>query len=277
MSNIIDGKSIAKVIKERIKNEILKQGIKPGLAVILVGDNPASQLYVSSKEKAAKELGIKSDIRRMPENTKTDQLIGVIHELNNDNSIHGILVQLPLPKHIDVIDIFGEISPKKDVDGLNPSNIGMLFLGKQPCFYPCTPSGIIELIKSTGIEIRGKNAVVIGRSSIVGKPVAQMLMKEDATITICHSKTKDIKYFTREADILIAAIGKPKFITIDMVKKGAVIIDVGINRVEGKIYGDVDFESVKEIAGYITPVPGGVGPMTIAMLMKNCLNAAKNA
>lgn len=274
MGKIIDGKSIAGAIKDRIKNEIINRGIKPGLAVVLVGGNPASQIYVNSKEKAAIALGIRSDIRRLSEKTTKDDLLKVINELNNDASINGILVQLPLPKHINEFDIFCEISPKKDVDGLNPSNMGAFFLGKQPNFYPCTPSGIMELIKSTGIEIKGKNAVVIGRSNIVGKPIAHMLMKEDATVTICHSKTKDIKFFTREADILIAALGKPEFISADMVKKGAVIIDVGINRTENGIVGDVDFENVKDIAGYITPVPGGVGPMTIAMLMRNCLEAA---
>lgn len=275
MSNIINGKQIANEIKEKIKNDINASKIRPGLAVIMVGDNPASQIYINSKAKAANELGIKSDIRIMPECTKQNELIDIIGRLNDDKTIHGILVQLPLPKHINEYDIFCEISPKKDVDGLNPSNMGVFFLGIQPNFYPCTPSGIMELIKSTGIEIKGANAVVIGRSNIVGKPIAHMLMKEDATVTICHSKTKDIKFFTKQADILVAALGKPKFITKDMVKIGAVIIDVGINRVGGKIFGDVDFENVKDMAGYITPVPGGVGPMTIAMLMMNCLKAAK--
>lgn len=276
MGNIINGKQIADEIKESIKNEINTSKIKPGLAVILAGDDPASKIYVNSKAKTANELGIKSDIRLLPANTSKNELIEIIHKLNGDNSIHGILVQLPLPKHINEFDVFCEISPKKDVDGLNPSNMGMFFLGKEPNFYPCTPSGIMALIKSTGIQISGRNAVIIGRSNIVGKPVAQMLMKENATITICHSRTKDIKYFTKQADILVAALGKPTFITKDMVKSGAVIIDVGINRVGGDIFGDVDFENIKDIAGYITPVPGGVGPMTIAMLMKNCLKAAKN-
>lgn len=275
MGKIIDGKQIASRIKEEIKNEINLRKIKPGLAVVLAGDDTASKIYVNSKAKTANELGIKSDIRIFPGNTTKIELINVIRKLNEDNTIHGILVQLPLPKQINEYDIFSEISPKKDVDGLNPSNMGMFFLGIQPNFYPCTPSGIIELIKSTGIDIAGKNAVVIGRSNIVGKPVAQMLMKENATITICHSKTRDIKYFTKQADILVAALGKSKFITKDMVKSGAIVIDVGINRVGGKIVGDVDFENVKDIAGYITPVPGGVGPMTIAMLMRNCLKVAK--
>lgn len=275
MGKIIDGKQIANEIKEKIKKEINASKIKPGLAVILAGDDPASKIYVNSKAKTANELGIKSDIRIIPESTQQNELIDLIQKLNEDKTIHGILVQLPLPKHINEYDIFCEISPKKDVDGLNPSNMGMFFLGKQPNFYPCTPLGIIELIKSTGIEISGKNAVIIGRSNIVGKPVALMLMRENATITICHSRTKDIKFFTKNADILITALGKTKFITADMVKNGTVIIDVGINRTENGIVGDVDFENVKDIAAYITPVPGGVGPMTIAMLMRNCLKAAK--
>lgn len=277
MSNIIDGKGIAMAIKETIKREIIERGITPGLAVVLVGGNPASQIYVNSKEKAAKELGIRSDIRILPASTTKDQLLGVIHDLNRDASIHGILVQLPLPKHIDEFDIFCVITPKKDIDGLNPVNMGTLLLGKVPNFYPCTPAGIMELIRSTGTEIRGKNAVVIGRSNIVGKPIAHLLMKEDATVTICHSKTKDIQCFTKEADILIAALGTPKFVTAGMIKKGAVVIDVGINRGSEGIVGDVDFKNVSDIAGFITPVPGGVGPMTIAMLMRNCLEATKNA
>ena len=277
MVEILNGKERAKQIREALAKDLAKLGKKPGLAVILVGDDPGSKIYVNSKEKAAKEIGINSIIHRLPAATSKKDLIELIHGLNSDKSINGILVQLPLPAglHKDENEILDEITPKKDADGLHPVNMGKLILGQEPYAYSCTPAGIMDLIHSTGVEIKGKNAVVIGRSNIVGKPIAQLLMREHATVTICHSRTKDIKFFTKAADIIVVAIGKPKFLTRDMVKEGAVIIDVGMNRLETGLVGDVDFENVKDLCSYITPVPGGVGPMTIAMLMKNCFESAK--
>ena len=275
---IIDGKHIAAEIKEELKKEVAElagMGIQPSLAVIIVGQNPGSQIYVRNKKRTAEEIGIKSIICVLEEKTKQEELIGIIEKLNKDESVHGILVQLPLPRHIDERTITMAIDPQKDVDGFHPTNIGKMIIGEKS-FLPCTPAGIIELLKRSDIPIAGQNAVIVGRSNIVGKPTALLLLKEDATVTICHSKTSDLCACLRTADIIIAAVGKAEIIKAEMVKPGATVIDVGVNRTAaGKIVGDVDFENVKEIAGAITPVPGGVGPMTIAMLMRNTVLAAK--
>lgn len=279
--NLIDGKAIAGNIREELKSKVqnMKQeGRAPGLSVVLVGDNPASETYVSMKEKAAKEIGIYSDKREVSEDISESELLDMIDELNNDPKIDGILVQLPLPDHIDELKVIEAIDPGKDVDGFHPVNTGRLFSGQQDKlrFDPCTPKGIIELIDRQGIEIEGKDAVVLGRSNIVGKPVAHLLIERNATITICHSRTDDLAGKAASADILVAAVGRPEFVTADMVKEGACVIDVGINRVDGELVGDVDFEAVKDKAGAITPVPGGVGPMTIAMLMQNTVKAREH-
>jgi len=278
MAILIDGKELAGIKREEIAKETKeladKTGTTPGLAVVIVGDDPASQTYVRNKAKACEEVGFYSEVVSLPANTSQRDLLKVIAELNDRIDIDGILVQLPLPKHINEKAVIGKISPKKDVDGFTPSNAGKVLIGS-PKFAPCTPAGIMELVKSTGINIEGKHCVVVGRSNIVGKPVAMMMLHENATVTICHSKTANLKEFTTKADILIAAVGKPGFITGDMVKEGAVVIDVGINRGDdGKLCGDVNFEQVEPKAGFITPVPGGVGPMTITMLLKNTLDAA---
>lgn len=279
-ANLIDGKLISDIIKNELKekvNTLKSQGIEPGLAVILVGDNPASKVYVSNKKKSCEHVGIKSFSYELPENTAEEELLELIHTLNHDNSVHGILVQLPLPKHMDENKVILNISPSKDVDGFHPQNVGALSIGLDG-FVSCTPAGIIELLKRSNIDIQGKNCVVVGRSNIVGKPVSLLLLKENGTVTICHSRTKDLADVTKQADILIAAVGVPKFIKGCMVKEDAVVIDVGINRDEnGKLCGDVDFEECVDKVSYITPVPGGVGPMTIAMLMKNCVDAAKKS
>lgn len=286
-AQIIDGKSIAQSIREeiKIKTEALKtKGITPCLAVILVGSNPASVSYVTGKQKALAEVGMNDRSVRLPESTTEQELISLIQELNADKSVHGILVQLPLPQHIDEEKIILAIDPAKDVDGFHPVNVGNLVIGKKT-FLPCTPHGIIVLLKRMNIETDGKSAVVIGRSNIVGKPTALLLARKDlnATVTICHSGTKNIADITRRADILIAAAGRANIVTADMVKEGAAVIDVGVNRIPDaskksgfRLAGDVDFENVKEKAAFITPVPGGVGPMTIAMLMANTLEAAEN-
>ncbi len=274
---IIDGKEIAKKSYREIKARtaaLREQGITPGLTVIIVGENPASQTYVASKEKRALKLGWNSEVIRLPESAGQQELCEIIDRLNADESVDGILVQLPLPKHINELEVLECISPAKDVDGFHIVNSGRLFAGLDG-FVPCTPKGVMKLIDSTGVDISGKNAVVIGRSLIVGKPAALLLTARNATVTVCHSKTADIGEYTRLADIVVAAVGKPNFVTADMIKPGAVVIDVGINRVNGELCGDVDFESVKEVAGYITPVPGGVGQMTIAMLMENTVIAAE--
>ena len=277
-ATIIDGNVISKEIRNGIRQEVEglkpKFGRAPGLCVILVGDNPASQIYVGRKNKACTEVGIFSEVKNLPKEVSQDELLDLIAQLNEDKNIDGILVQLPLPEHIDENIIMEAISPKKDADGLHPVNIGDLVLNRAT-LTPCTASGIIELVQRSVKEIKGTHSVIIGRSNIVGKPTALMLLHHHSTITICHSRTKDLKGITRQADILIAAIGKPKFVTKDMVKEGVIVIDVGINRVDGKLFGDIDFEGVKEIAGAITPVPGGVGPMTVAMLLKNTLAAYK--
>ncbi|MBO5150359.1 MAG: bifunctional methylenetetrahydrofolate dehydrogenase/methenyltetrahydrofolate cyclohydrolase FolD [Anaerotignum sp.] len=277
-AQLIDGKLISAEIKAEAAEEaaaLKAQGIEPCLAVVLVGDNSASKVYVSNKQKACEAVGIKSVSHVLPGETTEEELLKLIDELNADKSVHGILVQMPVPKHIDDRKVIMAISPDKDVDCFHPVNVGYLHTGAKG-FLPCTPAGIIELIKRSGHSIEGKNCVIIGRSNIVGKPVAMLLMQENGTVTICHSKTKDLSGICRGADIIVSATGKVNTVTADMVKEGAIIIDVGMNRnAEGKLCGDVDFENVKEVAGAITPVPGGVGPMTIAMLMKNCNTAAR--
>ena len=279
MAQIIDGKSIAKLIRADVAEKVgqMKGRGKaaPKLAVVLVGDDTGSQIYVRNKEKACSEVGISSEVRRIPSSIKGKELIDIIRLLNNDRSVNGILVQLPLPKEINVAGIIDEISPDKDVDGLHPLNMGKLLKGENPLFIPCTPQGIIELLLSTGVKIAGSEVVVVGRSNIVGKPVSILLLQNHATVTICHSRTSNLGEVARRADILIAAVGSPGIIQGDMVKAGAVVIDVGMNRLGEKLVGDVDFDSVSKVAGYLTPVPGGVGPMTIAMLMKNTLHAAE--
>ena len=279
MAQLINGKEIAAQVKAEIAKEATELadngGVTPGLAVIIVGDDPASKIYVRNKKKACEEVGFYSEEFALPEKTSQKELIALIDTLNKRIDIDGILVQLPLPKHLNEKAVIGAISPKKDVDAFSPFNVGRIMIGDYR-FLPCTPAGVMELIKSTGIEIAGKSCVVIGRSNIVGKPMAMMLLNESGTVTVCHSKTENLAEITSNADILVSAVGKPRFVTADMVKEGAVVIDVGINHDEnGKICGDVDFVSVEPKAGYITPVPGGVGPMTIAMLMKNTLTAAK--
>lgn len=275
---IIDGKQLAKNIRLNLKTEVeelKKQGIYPKLAVIMVGDNAASKVYVKNKSKACEEIGIAYEEFLMPTETTMEQLLALIYQLNADTSIHGILLQSPLPNHLDINMAFKEIATEKDVDGFNPINVGKLALN-QDCFVSCTPYGIIKMLEEYNIPIEGAHAVILGRSNIVGKPLIQCLLNKNATVTICHSKSKNVQETTQNADILIAAIGKANFVQADMVKEGAVVIDVGINRTsEGKIIGDVEFEAVSEKASYITPVPGGVGPMTIAMLMTNVVKATK--
>ncbi len=275
-SKIIDGKKISEELRlsiaEAVKNR--KEGTRvPGLAVIIVGDNPASRIYVNNKKKACESCGFYSVEYALDENADEKELLELIEKLNNDDNIDGILCQLPLPKQIDENKVIDAICPEKDVDGFSPVNTGNLLSGK-PCFAPCTPAGVVEMLKYEGIEIAGKHCVIVGRSNIVGKPAALLMLQENATVTICHSRTKNLAEEVKRADIVIAAIGKAGFITADMVKEGAVVVDVGINRLEnGKVTGDVDFEAVAEKASYITPVPGGVGPMTITMLMKNTLES----
>ena len=264
-------------IREELRERVVtlkEKGIQPGLAVILVGDDPASAIYVRNKERGCQEMGIYSVVHRLSGETAQDELIDIIHDLNDDDKIHGILVQLPLPGHLDELAVLREVDPDKDVDGLHVVTAGRLLVGEQG-FLPCTPKGVIKMIKSTGIDICGKNAVVIGRSNMVGKPVSLLLQRENATVTMCHSRTKDLAKICATADILVAAIGKPEMITGDFVKQGAIVIDVGTSRVDGKLKGDVLFDEAKEKAAYITPVPGGVGPMTITMLLDNTVEAAE--
>ncbi len=277
MANIINGKEISAAIREEIKAGVQGMSVRPGLAVVLVGDDPASAVYVRNKSKACAEVGIYSEVYRLPEETGWEQLLGLIEQLNQSPLIHGILVQLPLPKHLDPEEVIMAIDPAKDVDAFHPVNVGKIMIGNYD-FLPCTPAGVMELLHRSGIEVSGKECVVIGRSNIVGKPQAMLLLHENATVTVCHSKTRDLPSVCRRADILVSAVGKAKFVTADMVRNGAVVIDVGMNRDEnGKLCGDVDFEPVSEKASYITPVPGGVGPMTITMLLKNTVTAAKRA
>jgi len=275
-SKIIDGKKIAEKILNELKSKIKDLKQKPGLALVLVGDNPASEIYVNFKEKTCKEVGFYCERFNLDKNIGELDLLNLVNGLNQKTDIHGILVQLPLPKQINEHLIVNSVLPHKDVDGFTAVNLGNL-VSENAIMAPATAKAVLKLIESTGIKIEGKNAVVVGRSNIVGKPVAMMLLEKNATVTICHSKTKNIAEHTKKADILVAAVGKPKLITKDMVKEGAVVIDVGINRIGNKIVGDVDFENVKEVAGFITPVPGGVGPMTIAMLMENTLKAMELA
>lgn len=278
MAKLIDGKQISKDIKEELKEEVASlaaQGRKCCLAVIQVGNDPASCVYVGNKKKACAYIGIESLAYELPEETTEEELLGIIDKLNKDGNVHGILCQLPLPKHINEDHVIKAISPKKDVDGFHPQNVGALVIGEQG-FVSCTPAGIIQLLKRSNIEMDGKHCVVVGRSNIVGKPMSLLMLRENATVTICHSHTKNLAEICKEADILIVAIGKPQFIGKEYVKDGAVVIDVGIHRDENnKLCGDVKFDEVEPIASYITPVPGGVGPMTIAMLMHNCVEAMK--
>lgn len=275
-ATLIDGKKLSAQIREEIAVDAQKfeskYGRKLGLAVILVGENPASQVYVRNKVKACEQTGIASFGYYLPESSTTEEVIELVSALNDDEKVDGLLVQLPLPKHIDEKKVLATVSPKKDVDGFHSVNAGNLLLGN-PCLPACTPAGIMELIKTTGVDLTGKNAVVIGRSNIVGKPIALMLLEKNATVTICHSKTANLKEITSKADILVVAIGRKEFVTGDMVKPGAVVIDVGMNRDEGKLYGDVNFDQAEKVASFITPVPGGVGPMTITMLLKNTVKA----
>ena len=278
MAKIIDGKAISAQIKEELKvkvSEYKEQGIEITLAVVKVGNDPASAVYVRNKEKACEYVGIQSRTLALPEETTEEELLATVKELNEDKSVNGILVQLPLPKHIDESKILLAIDSNKDVDGFHPVNVGKMVIGEDT-FLPCTPAGIIEMLKRTDIEISGKECVVIGRSNIVGKPMSMLMLRENATVTITHSRTKDLKEVTKRADILIAAIGKAKFVTADYVKDGAVVIDVGMDRDEnGKLCGDVDFDSVSKVASAITPVPGGVGPMTVTMLLVNCIRSVE--
>ena len=277
MYKLIDGKVISAAVKERVKNEVAalkEKGITTGLAVIIVGEDPASKVYVNNKKKACEALGIISEEYALGEDTTQEELLSLIDTLNKKDSINGILCQLPLPKHLDETAVINAISPDKDVDAFHPVNVGKIMQGDYD-FVPCTPAGIMEMLDFEGIEIAGKTCVVIGRSNIVGKPMSMLLLHKNGTVTICHSKTKNLKEVCQNADILVAAVGRPNFVTADMVKENAVVIDVGINRVYGKLVGDVNFNDVCQKASYITPVPGGVGPMTIAMLMQNTLTAAK--
>ncbi len=280
---LLDGKAIAEGIRAEIAENVAKlkaeRGIVPCLAAVLVGDDPASQIYVANKEKACQKAGIESRLFRLPATTTTDELLKLVHQLNADPAVHGILVQLPLPKSCDELKILDAVAPKKDVDAFHPENVGLISQGR-PRFLPCTPYGVQQMLIRSGIETAGKHVVILGRSDIVGKPAALMLVQKaqgaDATVTIVHSRTKNLPEITRQADILIVAIGRPRFLTADMVRPGAVVVDVGINRLpDGKICGDVDFDAVKEVAGAISPVPGGVGPLTISMLLLNTLNAAQ--
>ena len=275
---IIDGKALATEIREKIKEDTARMtsaGIRPGLAVVLVGDDPASKVYVRNKNAACEEAGILSEEYTLPASTSEAELLELIHKLNNKKDIHGILVQAPLPSHINFKTITENILPEKDVDAFHPYNVGKIMIGDFD-FLPCTPAGVMELIKKAGVSVSGKNCVVVGRSNIVGKPQSMLLLKENGTVTICHSKTENLADFTKKADILVVAVGRAEMIKGDMIKPGAVVIDVGMNRnSEGKLVGDVDFSTAKDVAGYITPVPGGVGPMTITMLLKNTLKAAE--
>ena len=279
MAQLINGKEVSASVKAQVAKETAQlaeeKGLKVGLAVVIVGNNPASRVYVNSKKKACEEVGFQSYEYALDENTTQEQLLDLVDVLNRDSKINGILVQLPLPKHIDETAIINAISAEKDVDAFHPENVGKIMIGDYS-FLPCTPAGVMDLIASTGVEISGKNCVVIGRSNIVGKPMAMLLLHKSGTVTICHSKTQNLAEICRQADILVVAIGRANFVTGDMIKEGAVVIDVGMNRLEnGKLCGDVEFESAEKKAGFITPVPGGVGPMTIATLMRNTLTAAK--
>lgn len=277
MAQIIDGKLVSAKVKEQVRNEVAalkEQGITPGLAVIIVGDDPASRVYVNNKKKACADVGFYSEEYALPAQTSMEQLLGLIDELNTRKDINGILCQLPLPKHLDEKEVINRIDSSKDVDAFSPVNVGKITIGEYD-FLPCTPAGVMELLAHYNISAEGKNCVVIGRSNIVGKPMALLLLHQNGTVTVCHSRTQNLADVCKNADILVAAVGKANFVTADMVKDGAVVIDVGMNRLDGKLCGDVKFDEVSKKASYITPVPGGVGPMTIGMLMKNTLKAAK--
>ena len=279
MAKLIDGKAIAAEMREECIARVMKlkdAGVEPRLDVVIVGDDPASHQYVNSRLKDCAEIGLASFTHTLPAEAEQAELIALLEKLNADSSVHGILLQMPLPKHMDQEEVLAHLSPKKDVDGLTVANAGALYTGREG-FAPCTPSSVMKLIKSTGVPIKGKNAVVVGRSIVVGKPAAMLLLAEHATVTICHSRTADLAEHTRNADILVAAVGVPGLIKGDMVKPGAVVVDAGINRVDGKLMGDVDFEGAEKVAGWITPVPGGVGPMTISMLLQNAVQAAERA
>ena len=277
-AKILNGREVATLVKDRLKEEVLQlrsKGIYPGLAVVIVGDDPASRIYVNSKKKACDEIGIYSEEYALPSDTSQEELLALVKNLNKKENIHGILVQLPLPPHLDEEEVINTINPSKDVDAFHPQNVGKIMIGN-PDFLPCTPAGVMELIKASGVSIEGKECVVVGRSNIVGKPQAMLLLHANGTVTICHSKTNNLKETCKKADILVVAVGKAKMITGDMIKPGAVVIDVGMNRLGNKkLAGDVDFDSAVQVAGAITPVPGGVGPMTIAMLLKNTVKAAQ--
>ena len=278
LAKIIDGKSLAAALRATLKSRIdalAARGVRPGLAAILAGDDPASRVYVRNKARACDDIGVRSEIHELPENVSERELLERIARLNADRAVHGVLVQLPLPRHLDAHRVLDAVSPAKDVDGFHAVNLGALVQGR-PGFVPGTPAGVMRLIEHAGVDVAGRQAVIVGRSNIVGKPLALLLLQKDATVTICHSRTRDLAAVTRQADVLIAAVGRPGLITASMVKPGACVIDVGINRLaDGKLAGDVDFDAVKEIAGSITPVPGGVGPMTIAMLIANTVRAAE--
>lgn len=278
MAKLISGKEVSAKVRAEIKEQVEKlkaeKGITPGLAVVIVGDDPASRIYVNNKKKACAEVGMYSEEYALPASTTQEELLALVHKLNEKEDIHGILVQLPLPKHLDDKLVIEAISPDKDVDAFHVQNVGKIMVGDYR-FLPCTPAGIMELIASCGVDLTGKECVVIGRSNIVGKPMAMLLLHSNATVTICHSKTQNLKEHTKKADVLVAAVGKANFVTGDMVKPGAIVIDVGMNRLNGKLCGDVNFAEVEPKASYITPVPGGVGPMTITMLLKNTLTAAQ--
>ncbi len=279
MAQILNGNDISKEIIEQLITDTAafkaENGFVPGLAVVLVGEDPASKVYVGRKEKACQDIGFYSEKHKLSEETTQEELLAIIDQLNKNEKIHGILVQLPLPKHIDDTAVISTIAPEKDVDGFTPVNVGNMVIGDD-CFLPCTPHGVMVMLRKTGIEISGKNAVVIGRSNIVGKPAAMLLLEKSATVTICHSRTKDLPAVVKEADIVVAAVGRPEMVKGDWIKPGAVVIDVGINRTEdGRLVGDCEYESCEKVAGWITPVPGGVGPMTIGMLMVNTLEGAK--
>ncbi|HSP14250.1 MAG TPA: bifunctional 5,10-methylenetetrahydrofolate dehydrogenase/5,10-methenyltetrahydrofolate cyclohydrolase [Thermoanaerobaculia bacterium] len=273
-ARIIDGKAVAREIEAEVRHDLSRLGYRPGLVAVRVGNDPASEIYVRNKARKADELGLRGEQRVFPESMTEADLLGEVARLNRDPEVDAILVQLPLPKHIEARKVIDTIDPAKDVDGFHPTNVGLLHLGR-PALVPCTPMGVMRLIDWTGETIEGKHAVVIGRSDIVGKPQAALLLARNATVTICHSRTRDLPAITRQADILVAAIGKSRFVTKEMVKPGAIVIDVGMNRVDGKLSGDVDFAAVADVASWITPVPGGVGPMTIAMLMRNTVTAAQ--
>lgn len=276
-AQILDGKSLAAQVRAQVKDsvaQLARRGIRPGLAVVLAGDNPASRVYVRNKARACEETGVRSSVLEFPATVSESELLGTVGDLNRDPAVHGILVQLPLPPQVDAAKLLAAVSPHKDIDGFHTANLGALLAG-QPGVVPCTPAGVMRLIDHAAIAVAGRRAVVIGRSNIVGKPVSLLLLQRDATVTLCHSRTRDLESVAREADILVAAIGRPKLVGAAMVKPGACVIDVGVNRLpDGSLAGDVDFEAVQRVAGWITPVPGGVGPMTIAMLLENCVRAA---